>query len=76
MDLRSVPPGGSARVVAVDLDDGPRVRLRELGVRPGRVVQVTHRSAFGLVVAVGADRFAVDARTAAAIGVGAHDGQP
>jgi len=70
VELSSVPAGGSARVVDVDLDDGPRVRLRELGLRPGGDVRVTHRGAFGgLVVAVGADRFAVDARTASCIRV-------
>ncbi len=70
VDLSTLPPGAAARVVAVDLDEGARVRLRELGLRPGGDVRVTHRAAFGgLVVAVGADRFAVDARTATRIAV-------
>ncbi|MCC2313890.1 FeoA family protein [Cellulomonas xiejunii] len=70
MDLSSVPTGGFARVLSVDLDEGPRVRLRELGVRPGGELRVTQRGAFGgLVVGVGADRFAVDASTAASIRV-------
>ncbi|GIG40879.1 FeoA family protein [Cellulomonas phragmiteti] len=70
MDLSGVPTGGTARVAGLDLEDGPRVRLQELGLRPGGELRVTLRGAFGgLVVAVGADRFAVDARTAACIRV-------
>ena len=70
VELSGIPAGGSARVVRVDLDDGVRVRLRELGLRPGGELHVTHRAAFGgLVVAVGADRFALDARTVARIHV-------
>lgn len=70
VELSGVPTGRSVRVVRVDLDDGPRGRLRELGLRPGGDVRVTHRGAFGgLVLAVGADRFAVDARTASSIRV-------
>ncbi|UZN03994.1 FeoA family protein [Cellulomonas sp. S1-8] len=77
MELSGVPTGGSARVVAIDLDDGPRVRLRELGLRPGGDLRVTHRGAFGgLVVAVGADRFAVDARTASHVRVDVGPGTP
>ncbi len=70
VDLSRLRPGECARVVGVDLDDAPRARLRELGLRPGGEVRVTHRAAFGgLVVAVGADRFAVDARTAVRVRV-------
>lgn len=70
MDLGTVTTGRHLRVVDIDLDDRSRVRLRELGLRPGADVHVTHRGAFGaLVVAVGADRFALDAGTAAAVRV-------
>lgn len=70
VELSGVPTGQTARVTGIDLDDGPRARLRELGLRSGGELTVTHRGAFGgLVVAVGADRFALDARTAARIRV-------
>jgi len=64
MDLGSWPTDTEARVVAVDLEHAPRLRLSELGLRAGAIVRVTHRAAFGgRVVAIGADRFAVDGRT-------------
>ncbi|QAY62863.1 ferrous iron transport protein A [Xylanimonas allomyrinae] len=70
MDLRLCPAGTSAEVRWVDLDDEERTRLRELGLREGAVVHVVHCGAFGSrVVAVGADRFAIDGRTCACIGV-------
>lgn len=70
MDLGTVTTGRHLRVVDIDLDERSRVRLRELGLRPGADVHVTHRGAFGgLVLAVGADRFALDAGTAAAVRV-------
>lgn len=68
MDLGSCTPGDVVRVTDVRLDDGMRRRCRELGLRPGVVVHVTHRAAFGgRVVAVGADRFAIDGRTCACV---------
>lgn len=70
MDLLHWPPGADARVVAVDVDRSARFRVGELGLRPGAVVRVTHRAAFGgRVVAIGAERFAVDAATCARIEV-------
>lgn len=64
MDLAQWPTGTDARVVSVDADAATRLRLSELGVRAGTTVRVTHRSAFGgRVLAVGVDRFALDART-------------
>ena len=70
MDLADLSTDADARVVAVDLDHGMRLRLSELGLRVGARIRVTHRAAFGgRVVAIGADRFAVDARTCACIAV-------
>ncbi len=70
MDLGHWPAGAEGRVVAVDLEQGTRLRLSELGLRSGALVRVTHHAAFGgRVVAVGADRFAVDAATCARIQV-------
>lgn len=70
MDLLHWPPGADARVVAVDVERSARFRVGELGLRPGAVVRVTHRAAFGgRVVAIGAERFAVDAATCARIEV-------
>jgi ferrous iron transport protein A len=52
------------RLVAMRLDDATRRRLRELGLSLGARVRVVQRGAFGgRVVAVGADRFALDGRT-------------
>ena len=68
MKLGHWPVATEGRVVAVDLDQSHRLRLGELGLRAGAVLRVTHRAAFGgRVVAIGADRFAVDAATCARI---------
>lgn len=70
MDLGDCGPGDAVRVLDVGLDEGMRRRCRELGLRPGVVVHVTHRAAFGgRVVAVGPDRFALDGRTCGQIAV-------
>lgn len=70
MDLAHWPPHTDARVVGVDVADVDRLRVGELGLRPGAVVRVTHRAAFGgRVVAVGAERFALDAATCALVRV-------
>ncbi|MGN8247181.1 FeoA family protein [Cellulomonas soli] len=70
MDLSACGPGEAVRVVGIGLDEGMRRRCRELGLHPGVVVHVTHRAAFGgRVVAVGADRFALDGRTCAQVTV-------
>lgn len=74
MDLAHWPPGTDARVLAVDMPDAARFRAGELGLRPGAVLRVTHRAAFGgRVVAIGAERFAVDAATCARIELVAAD---
>lgn len=72
MNLAQLPLNRTARVVGVDLpaDGSVRFRLRELGLRDGAQLRVTHKAAFGgRVVALGADRLAVDARTCAHVEV-------
>jgi ferrous iron transport protein A len=57
-----------ATVVGLDLPGMAGFRLRELGLRPGAVVTVTHDAGpMGRVVAIGADRFALDLPTCAAV---------
>jgi len=74
MDLGICPTGSAVRVRWVDLDDGERARLRELGIREGAVLHVVNCGAFGArVVAIGSDRFAIDGRTCACIAVIPHD---
>ncbi|MFF1530850.1 ferrous iron transport protein A [Cellulomonas sp. NPDC058312] len=73
MDLGELPPHTPGRVRAVGLEPAHRLRLAELGIRPGARLRVTHRAAFGgRVLAVGADRFALDATTCARIQVDAE----
>jgi ferrous iron transport protein A len=70
MKLGELPAGVDGRVVDVQLDAGLRLRLGEMGLRNGALLQVTQNAAFGgRVVAVGADRFAVDGHTCAQIRV-------
>jgi ferrous iron transport protein A len=50
------------------LDDAARLRMCEIGLRPGAVVRVVQCAAFGgRVIACGHQRFALDAATAAAL---------
>ena len=64
MDLMSCSRGLTVRVVEVDVAPDIRLRLREIGLRPGTLARVTHTGAFGgRVIGLGADRFAVDAAT-------------
>jgi ferrous iron transport protein A len=52
----------------VGLDAGVGLRMYELGLRAGALVRVTHDCGpQGRVVAVGAERFALDRRTCRAI---------
>ncbi|MGV8977850.1 MAG: FeoA family protein [Cellulomonas sp.] len=75
MDLGHWPTDTEAKVVTVDLEHATRLRLSELGLRAGAIVRVTHRAAFGgRVVAIGADRFAVDGRTCTRIDLEALGG--
>ncbi|MCL2466060.1 MAG: ferrous iron transport protein A [Micrococcales bacterium] len=61
MDLTTFPTGHDARIVAVDTEPGLALRMGELGLRVGAVVQIVHHAhGAGRVVAVGADRIALD----------------
>jgi len=74
VNLADCDPGTTVRIRDVAVDAVVRTRMRELGLREHVLVRITHRAAFGgRVVAVGADRFALDARTCAAIEVGGVD---
>jgi len=68
MDLGRCCTGVCARILHVDVEPGMCLRLRELGLREGAVIEVTHDAGRqGRVVALGAERFALDARTCQAI---------
>lgn len=68
MDLACCPQGVRARILDVAVEPGMCLRLHELGIRPGALVEVTHDGGRqGRVLALGAERFALDARTCALI---------
>jgi ferrous iron transport protein A len=70
MDLSCCGEGVRARILGLDVEPGMCLRLRELGIRPGALVEVTHDAGRqGRVVALGAERFALDAQTCALIAV-------
>ncbi len=70
MELARCAQGVCARIVHVCVEPGMSLRLRELGLRPGALVEVTHDAGRqGRVVALGAERFALDLRTCALIDV-------
>lgn len=72
MLLSDCPLGADLTVVALDPGCGDCLRMRELGLRVGTCVRVTHRGPAGSrVVAVGATRVALDSLTAAQIEVAA-----
>ena len=77
MDLADCPLDTDVTVLAVDPDCEACLRMRELGLRVGTCVRVTHRGPAGSrVIAVGASRVALDARTAARIAVAAPTAAP
>ncbi len=67
MNLSTSPVGQDVTIVGLDVDAGLALRMRELGLRPGAVVRVTHRGAGGRVVAVGSDRFALGTEACTAV---------
>ncbi|MBN9373851.1 MAG: ferrous iron transport protein A [Cellulomonas sp.] len=70
MDLSCCGEGVCARILGLDVEPGMCLRLRELGIRPGAVVEVTDDAGQqGRVLALGADRFALDWHTCALIAV-------
>ena len=72
MQLSECPLDAEVTVLAVDPTCEACLRMRELGLRVGTCVRVTHRGPAGTrVVAVGGSRVAVDAATAARIEVAA-----
>lgn len=70
MELLTCSRGSTVEVQWIDLADAERNRLRELGIREGAVLHIVNCGAFGAkVVALGADRFAIDGQTCACIAV-------
>jgi ferrous iron transport protein A len=68
--LGSVALGSEATLVGLHLADATRLRLTELGLRPGAVVRVLSRTpGGGRVIGLGAGRVAVDRATAKAVTV-------
>jgi ferrous iron transport protein A len=68
--LRDLAVGESAVLAEPRLPTIQRMRLAELGLRPGERVRVTQRSIAGArVIAVGGSRIALDAGTAALLPV-------
>lgn len=66
--LAGVELGVPRRLAAVQLRAADRLRLAELGLRPGAVVTVLARMAGnGRLVALGTSRIAVDSATARAL---------
>jgi ferrous iron transport protein A len=65
VNLSDCRRGASVRVLDVDVAEHARLRIEEMGLRPGVVVRVTHLAAFGgVVVAAGGARVGLDAATA------------
>ncbi len=70
MDLSCCGEGVCARILGLDVEPDMCLRLSELGLRPGALVEVTHDAGRqGRVLALGAERFALDADTCARIAV-------
>jgi ferrous iron transport protein A len=70
LTLQTCPIGQSSCVVRMSMCPEDCRRLRELGIGPGVTLVVAQGTAFGgRLVQVGADRFALDAATAAGIEV-------
>jgi ferrous iron transport protein A len=79
MRLDSCPLGIELEVRALDVPAVAQLRLREVGLRVGTMVRVTHQSLGGRVLAIGASRIAIDSATAAlvrvALAVSGHSAQ-
>ena len=70
MQLSQFPLRTRARLGNMDIPSEPRLRLYELGVRPGSEFFIVNKAAFGgLVVNIAGARVAVDRRSARAIEV-------
>lgn len=65
MLLSKCPRNSRGRLVSIDVDSAYRLRLQELGLRPGAEFFVANRAAFGgVVINIAGTRVAVDARSA------------
>lgn len=70
MQLSTCPTGAQARLARIDVDPAYRLRLEELGMRPGAEFRLTNRAAFGgIVINIAGTRIAVDRRSARLIDV-------
>lgn len=70
MILSECPPRTQSRIVSVDVGSRYRLRLKELGLRPGAHFYVVNRAAFGgVVINIAGTRIAVDHRSARSIAV-------
>ncbi|MDR0365634.1 MAG: ferrous iron transport protein A [Bifidobacteriaceae bacterium] len=68
MKLSEAPVGCTLSVEQAELDAKTALRLSEIGLRPGCVVCVMQRTAFGgTVVACGGHRLALDKRIASRV---------
>lgn len=75
MNLSDCRRGASVRVLGVDIAEQSRLRIEEMGLRPGALVRVTQLAAFGgIVVATGAARVGLDAATARRVRIEAAPG--
>lgn len=70
MLLSKCPRNSRGRLVSIDVDPAYRLRLQELGLRPGAEFFVANRAAFGgVVINIAGTRIAVDARSAKRIDI-------
>lgn len=69
MRLDRCPLGIEVEVMAVEVPEVAQLRLREVGLRVGTTVRVTHQSLGGRVLAIGASRIALDSATVALVRV-------
>ncbi|MCF2711643.1 MAG: FeoA family protein [Schaalia hyovaginalis] len=68
--LSKCPRNSHGRLVRIDVDPAHRLRLQELGLRPGTEFYLANRAAFGgVVLNIAGTRVAVDARSAKRIDV-------
>lgn len=68
--LSKCPRNSYGRLVRIDVDPAHRLRLQELGLRPGTEFYLANRAAFGgVVLNIAGTRVAVDARSAKRIDV-------
>ena len=68
--LSKCPRNSRGRLVRIDVDPHHRLRLQELGLRPGMEFYLANRAAFGgVVLNIAGTRIAIDARSATRIDV-------